>query len=260
MFDNFDADGSGDLDHGELREGLKHAHLNLRPEDIAKFVAYADRDSGGTIDIDEFMAHFATPDYGHPQGYITQGGGTKMLRAPLEAGQEVKMQEVNARLGAALSDMSWQCVSCPSSAALGIHIGVADCMPIAHVACWCSHRLNKSVPTVRDTWQTDGCVHVYIDRLYRHRRRPVLLTGRDEPDPRLEHLHKSLLLVRSSTWRMAGAGAGKGRRTLHVSGLKQDSTMPWHAQLPHKQPRNGNYIGIADNMFETLTVTCRYPF
>ena len=108
MFDNFDADGSGDLDHGELREGLKHAHLNLRPEDIAKFVAYADRDSGGTIDIDEFMAHFATPDYGHPQGYITQGGGTKMLRAPLEAGQEVKMQEVNARLGAALSDMSWQ--------------------------------------------------------------------------------------------------------------------------------------------------------
>ena len=70
MFDNFDADGSGDLDHGELREGLKHAHLNLRPEDIAKFVAYADRDSGGTIDIDEFMAHFATPDYGHPQAHL----------------------------------------------------------------------------------------------------------------------------------------------------------------------------------------------
>jgi Ca2+-binding EF-hand superfamily protein len=110
IFVNFDRDQSGDLDPEELREGLKYAYLNLDPVQIGKFVAYADRDGGGTIDIDEFMAHFATPDYGHPQGFITQGGGMRMNRVPLDPSQQVKMDELE-RLGAALRETSYQAPS-----------------------------------------------------------------------------------------------------------------------------------------------------
>jgi hypothetical protein len=73
---------------------IKRTTSSTTQEQIAKFVAHADADGSGTIDISEFMAKFDVPDYGKAPGHYTQGGGAIMNRARLGAEQEVGMAEV----------------------------------------------------------------------------------------------------------------------------------------------------------------------
>jgi Ca2+-binding EF-hand superfamily protein len=83
MFKEFDEDDSGELDKTEFRNALKWklGLMNVAAEDIDELFDYYDKDKGGGIDVNEFIAQVLPKDFTDERGMIdlpcTSKGGLK---------------------------------------------------------------------------------------------------------------------------------------------------------------------------------------
>jgi len=55
VFRSFDKDGSGSIDHNELKAAMKEAGSNLSDADVDRIIKMVDKDGSGTLNYEEFI-------------------------------------------------------------------------------------------------------------------------------------------------------------------------------------------------------------